>query len=143
LVAVVIPPPQLNVAPPVVEEAVSVSEVVVQVKGTGGAMLTLGVVMFWVTVVDAVLVQPLAVSVTVTVYVAGVETALVAVVGPLLQAYVMPAAGFGVAVKVSLVVVQVSITGALILTVGGVLFWVTTTEAVPVQPFAVSVTVTV
>ena len=52
--------------------------------------------------------QPFAVSVTVTVYVAGDEIVLPAVVGPLLQANVVPAAGFGVAVSVSLVVVQVN-----------------------------------
>jgi len=40
------PPPQLNVAPVVVEEAVNVSEVVTQVKTTGAAILALGVVIF-------------------------------------------------------------------------------------------------
>jgi len=67
LLAVVIPAPQLKVAPPVVEVAVSVSVVLVQVKTVGGLMPELGAVMFWVTVTDAVLVQPLAGSVTVTV----------------------------------------------------------------------------
>ena len=42
----VIPPPQLNVAPPVVEEAVSVSLVVLHVKVTGAATLALGAIMF-------------------------------------------------------------------------------------------------
>ncbi len=45
-VAVVIPPPQLKVAPPVVEEAVNVSPVFVQVKTDGAATLALGAVMF-------------------------------------------------------------------------------------------------
>ena len=67
LVAVVIPPPQLNVAPPVVEDAVSVSLVTLQVKVTGAATLALGNVVFWVTVAEAMLVQPFDGSVTVTV----------------------------------------------------------------------------
>ena len=46
LFAVITPPPQLKVAPPVVEEAVSVSLVVVQVKAVGAAMLALGMTMF-------------------------------------------------------------------------------------------------
>ena len=66
LVAVVTPPPQLNVAPVVVEDAVKVSLGDVQVIGAGAAMLALGAIMFCVTVVDAVFVQPLAGSVTVT-----------------------------------------------------------------------------
>ena len=45
-VAVVTPAPQLNVAPPVVEEAVNVSLVTAQVRVTGAAMLALGAVMF-------------------------------------------------------------------------------------------------
>ena len=46
LVAVVIPPPQLKVAPPVVEEAVNTSLITVQFKTTGEATLALGGVMF-------------------------------------------------------------------------------------------------
>ena len=46
LVAVVIPPPQLNVAPPVVEDAVKVSFKIVHVSAVGAAMLALGTVMF-------------------------------------------------------------------------------------------------
>ena len=42
LVAVVTPPPQLNVAPLVVDEALNVSLVVVHVSGAGEAMLALG-----------------------------------------------------------------------------------------------------
>ena len=63
----VTPPPQLNVAPPVVEEAVNVSLVVVQVKTVGAATLAFGTVVFCVTVAEAELVQPLDGSVTVTV----------------------------------------------------------------------------
>ena len=65
--AVVTPPPQLKVAPPVVEEAVKVSLVVLQVKTAGALTLALGTVVFCVTVADAVLVQPLTGLVTVTV----------------------------------------------------------------------------
>ena len=67
LVAVVIPPPQLKVAPPVVEEAVNTSLITVQFKTTGEATLALGGVMFWVTVAEAVDVHPFAGLVTVTV----------------------------------------------------------------------------
>ena len=42
----VIPPPQLNVAPVVVEDAFSTSLVVVQVNTAGAAMLAFGVVIF-------------------------------------------------------------------------------------------------
>ena len=67
LVVVVTPPPQLKVAPPVEEDAVNTSLVVVQFKTTGAATPALGVVIFWVTVAEAVAVQPLAGFVTVTV----------------------------------------------------------------------------
>ena len=66
-VAVVIPPPQLKVAPLVVDEAVMVWVVFVQVRTTGGAIEALGGVTVWVTVTDEELVQPLLGSVTVTV----------------------------------------------------------------------------
>jgi len=52
----------------VVDEAVKVTLVAVQVRSGGGAMLTLGVVIFWVTVAEAVAEHPLGLSVTVTVY---------------------------------------------------------------------------
>ena len=45
-VAVVMPPPQLNVAPTVVEDAVSVSLVVEHVKTTGADTLAFGAVIF-------------------------------------------------------------------------------------------------
>ena len=66
MVAVVMPPPQLNVAPGVVEPAVRVTLVMVQVSSAGGAIVTFGTVMFWVTVVVVVAVQLLAGSVTIT-----------------------------------------------------------------------------
>ena len=66
LVAVVTPPPQLKMAPTVVDEAVSVSLNVVQVKVVGAAMLAFGTAVFCVTTALAVLVQPLAGFVTVT-----------------------------------------------------------------------------
>ena len=66
-VAVVMPEPQLNVAPPVVEDAVSVTLVTVHVKVAGAAMLAFGAVIFWATAALAVVVQPLLGSVTVTV----------------------------------------------------------------------------
>ena len=65
-VAVVIPAPQLKVAPPVVEEAVSVTLVVAQVNIAGAAILAFGAVIFCITVAFALIVHPLLGSVTVT-----------------------------------------------------------------------------
>ena len=45
-VLVVTPPPQLNVAEGVLDDAVSVTVVTAHVRGAGAAMLTLGVVIF-------------------------------------------------------------------------------------------------
>ena len=45
-VVVVFPPPQLNVAPGVVEPAVNVSLMVEQVKTTGAAILAFGAALF-------------------------------------------------------------------------------------------------
>ena len=140
--AVIIPPPQLKVAPPVVDDAVNVSLGAAQVKATGAAMLALGAIMLCVTFADAELVQPFVGSVTVTVYVFGEETAFVAVVTPPPQLKVAPPV-VDEAVKVSLVVLQVKTTGALTLALGDVVFWVTVVEAVLVQPFEGLVTVTV
>ena len=61
------PPPQSNVAPAVVEDAVNVTEVFVHVSTAGVAMLTFGGVIFCDTVVEAFVVHPFAGSVTVTV----------------------------------------------------------------------------
>ena len=46
MLAVVIPPPQLKVAPVVVDDAVRTSLVVVQFRTTGAAILAFGVIMF-------------------------------------------------------------------------------------------------
>ena len=64
---VVIPPPQLKVTPPVLDEAMSVSLLFKQVNTVGDVMLAPGAVIFWVTVVVALLVQPFDGSVAVTV----------------------------------------------------------------------------
>jgi hypothetical protein len=58
--------PQLKVAPVVVDDAIMVTLVTAQVSVAGGAMLTLGGVIAWLTVVEAEAVQPLEGSVTVT-----------------------------------------------------------------------------
>ena len=63
----VFPPPQLNVVPPVVDDAVNVTLVLVQVSIAGVAILTFGAVMFCVTDSEALVVQPFAGSVTVAV----------------------------------------------------------------------------
>jgi hypothetical protein len=65
LVAVVTVP-QLKVAPVVVDDAVMVTLVTAQVSVAGGAMLTLGGMIAWLTVVEAELVQPFEGSVTLT-----------------------------------------------------------------------------
>ena len=67
LVGPVPPPDQAKVAPGVVEEAVIVIGLVVQVIVPGGAMLTLGVAIFCDTETEAVEVHLLAGSLTVTV----------------------------------------------------------------------------
>ena len=66
LLAVVTPPPQLNVAPLAVDEAVKTSLVTAHVNTVGEVMLADGVLMFCVTVVEAVPVHPLAGLVAVT-----------------------------------------------------------------------------
>jgi hypothetical protein len=66
-VVVVLPPPQLNVAPVVVDDAVRVTLVTEQINVAGTAMLALGGVTLCVTVCEAVAVHPFAGSVTVTV----------------------------------------------------------------------------
>lgn len=66
LVDVVFPPPQLNVAPAVLDEAVKVSLMLVHVSSIGEEILTFGAIIFWVTVVEAEPVHPLDGSVAVT-----------------------------------------------------------------------------
>ena len=119
--AVVIPPPQLNVAPLVVDDAAKTSLVAAQVKTVGGAMLALGAVIFCVTVADAVLVQPLPGLVTVTVYVPMLETVLIAVVTPPPQLKVALLV-VEEAVNASLVLAQVNTAGAVILARGVAIF---------------------
>lgn len=67
LVLPVPPPLHAKLAPAVVDEAESVVLVTVQFNTVGGAILTLGVFVFCVTVVDAEAVQPFAGSVAETV----------------------------------------------------------------------------
>ena len=66
MLAVVTPPPQLNVAPLAEDEAIKVSMVLTHVNMVGEVMLAEGVLMFCVTVVEAVPVHPLAGLVAVT-----------------------------------------------------------------------------
>ena len=125
-----------------VEDAVSVSVVVVQVSNTGADTLALGTVIFCVTVTDAVAVHPFTGFVTVTVYVAGDEMVLVAVVTPPPQLKVAPPV-VDDALNISLRVVQFNTVGAATLALGAVRFWLTVVDAVLVQPLPGSVTVTV
>ena len=65
-VAEVFPPPQLKVAPVVLDVAVRLSLKLVQVRTAGAAIAALGATMFWITETDAEAVQPFDGSVTVT-----------------------------------------------------------------------------
>src|SRR5204862_276827 len=109
------------VAPVVVELAVSVELSTVQLSDAGVAILTFGVVIFCVIVVEAEAVQPFAGSVTVTEYGPSTETVLVFVVTPPPQSYVAPVV-VELAVSVTFSTVQVSDAGAAILTFGVVMF---------------------
>ena len=100
-----------------------------------------GATMFCSTVVDAVLVQPLIGSVAVTLYVEGDEIEFVDVVIPLPQLNVAPVV-VDEAVNISTVFEHVNWAGVAMLTLGGVIFCDTITEAVLVHPFDGSVTVT-
>ena len=82
MVAVVIPPPQLYVVPDVVELATRLTVALLQFKFAGGAIDTFGGVVFAVTVVEALAVHPLRLSVAVTVIVPGVETTILSAVFP-------------------------------------------------------------
>src|SRR5689334_22298263 len=114
--------------------------VVVQVNCAGAAILAAGVVMSCVTVVLALAVQPVVASVIVTLYVPGAVTDFVCDVPPPLHAYVTPVAGD--AVKVILVVLQVSCAGVPILAARVVMSCVTVVLAQAVQPVVASVIVT-
>ena len=120
-VAVVIPPPQLKVAPAVVDVAVKVSLVFKQFKTVGGLMPAFGAVMFCVTVTKAVAVHPFEGSVTVTVNPPGAVMLSAAVVFPPPQLKVAPFV-VEVAVKVWLVLVQVKTVGGLMPALGAVMF---------------------
>ena len=117
----VIPPPQSKVAPVVVELADNVTLSTVQVRLAGAAMLTFGVAIFCVTVVEVLAVQPFAGSITVTEYEPAAETVLVFVVTPPPQSYVAPVV-VELAVKVTLSTAQVRLAGAAMLTFGVVMF---------------------
>ena len=142
LVLPVPPPLHAKVAPAVVEDAVNVVLVTVQFSTAGGAILTLGVVVFCVTVVEAEAVQPFAGSVAETVYVPAVETLFVLPVPPPLHANVAPAVVED-AFNVTELLMQFNCAGAAILTLGAVIFCVTVLDAEAVHPFAGSVAVTV
>ena len=120
-VADVIPPPQSNVTPVVVDEALSVTIVMVQVRSAGGAIVTFGMVMFWITVTEADAWHPVDGSVAVTVYDPGVLTVFVAVVTPPPQSKVTPSVVED-AVKVTLGTAQVRSAGGAIVTFGSVPF---------------------
>ena len=105
-----------------------------------------GAVLFWAIAIWAEAVQPLAGSVTVTVYVpptltVGISREEVNPPGPL-QLNVAPAV-VELAISCTEVIVQVSIPQGAIVTFGAVVFEVTVAEAEPVQPLAGSVTMTV
>lgn len=137
-----VPPPlHANVVPAVVEDAVNVVLVVVQFNTAGVAILTLGVVVFCVTVVEAEAVHPPG-SVAVTVYVPGVFTVFVPPVPPPFQAKVTPEV-VDDAFSVCVVVVQVKALGGAILTFGGVAVCVTVVDVDAVHPFVGLVAVTV
>ena len=124
-----------------VDEAVSVVLRTVHVNDAGAAILTFGIVMFCVTVVELEAVQPFIGSVTVTEYGPGADTVFVAVVTPPPQLYVTPMV-VDEAVSVVLRTVHVNDAGAAILTLGTVMFCVTVVDAEAVQPLDGSVTVT-
>lgn len=113
-----------------------------QFKTTGGAILILGGVTVWLTVVEAAEVHPFAGSVAVTEYEPGLVMVLVEVLIPAPQVNVAPVV-VDVAVIVSLVLVHVSTEGTEIVRLGATTFWLTVTDTVAVQPFEGSVTVTV
>jgi len=127
--------------------AVIVPEVVVQVNVSDDPGVTVGAVVFDDTVMLPVLVQPLAVLVTVTLYVPDAFTVGAADVPPLtmpgpLQEY----EGLPALVETEmdpLVVEHVNVSGEPIVTVGGVVLDVTVTSPVAEHPLVVLVTVTV
>lgn len=124
-----------------VDEAVSVTLGVVQLSAAGGAIATLGGILFCVTVVAALAVQPLVGSVAVTVYVPGALMLFVLPVPPPLHAKVAPTVD-EFADRRALVILQFSDVVAGILTLGIAVFCVTVVDVDAVHPPG-SVTVTV
>ena len=116
--AVVAPLLHAYVTPPVAVKLILVVEHVNSVVA-GTLIPAVGIPALCEIAIVSVSVQPLA-PVTVTVYVPDAFTVVVAVVAPLLQAYVPPP----VAVKIMLVVVQVNsvVEGGVIAAVGATVF---------------------
>ena len=142
MVEVVSPPLLHTYVTPVDGLAVNVTLVTAQLKSPLLAALAVGAVVFELTVTLAVELQPFALSVTVTVYVPAAVTLFVEVVSPpLLHKYVTPVDGL--AVNVTLVTIQLKSPLLTALAVGAVVFELTVTLAVELQPLALSVTVTV
>ena len=123
------------------DDAVSVTLAVLHVRSAGGAILTLGVVIFCVKLTDAEAIHPLDGSVAVTVYEPAALTVLVAVVIPPPQSKLTPSVDDD-AVRVTLGTVQVKFAGGAIVTFGSVPFWFTVVDADALHPFDGSVTVT-
>ena len=115
----VVAPVHTYVTPAVVEDAVNVTLVLVQVNGPSFTAAAFGTAISCVTVVLAVVVQPFA-AVIVTVYVPGVVTTFVAPVLPA-HAYVTPGV-VELAVNVTLVFEQVNGPSFVALAFGVVVF---------------------
>jgi hypothetical protein len=107
--------------------------VTVQFSTAGGAILTLGVFVFCVTVVDADAVQPFAGSVAETVYVPAAETLFVLPVPPPLHAKVAPAVVED-AFNVTELLMQFNCIGVAIFTLGAVVFCTTVVDVEAVHP---------
>ena len=140
-------PVQLNVAPGVNELAVIFPLNVVHVNTKGNPAVAVGGVVFVVTATVVVAVHPFAGFVTVTVYVfaaftVAVEVAAPAVIPAPVQLNVAPGVN-ELAVMFPLNVVHVNTKGNPAVAAGGVVFAVTATVDVFVQPVIASVAVTV
>ena len=145
--AVIPAPVQLNVAPGVNELAVIFPLNVVHVNTKGNPAVAVGGVVFIVTATVVVAVHPFAGFVTVTVYVfaaftVAVEVAAPAVIPAPVQLNVAPGVN-ELAVMFPLNVVHVNTKGNPAVAAGGVVFAVTATVDVFVQPVIASVAVTV
>lgn len=140
-------PDQLYVAPVVVELALTPAIPLVQLMIADEPAVTFGGVLLLITFTVAVVVHPLAGSVTVTVYVpaaftVGEDVAPPAVIPVPVQLYVAPVV-VEFAVMVPLVVVQFNDNDEPAVAFGTVVLLDTLTVVVAVHPFAGSVTVTV